>query len=216
MKRKLSLVILCALMMLTACVPAKSILMKEGDKTFAQLGKAKFEIPPGFRVVEYIPESSGNTMSEAMVIMAKSEEEYYTVLIFSMQQPNSSYKFLKLDLKKKYPEAFYYDGNLKYIYHAATYIAPMPMSRKLYIEDPISKVFTGYQYNGSTNRYRFDIYQNFKNQDPYQLCCGKKRKAKDQLAYLKSVQGQKEELKAFRDFSLALIKGNIHWSFSVE
>ncbi len=216
MKRQLSLVTLFLLIMLSACVSTKPILISEGGKMLVQLGKAKFVLPEGFTVIEHIPLNSGNKMADAIVIMAKSEKEDYTVIIFTMQKPVSGYEFLITDLKKKFPEAFFYDGNIEYLRHAATYISRMPMSRKLYLEDPVSKVFTGYQYDGVMTRYRFDIYQNFKNQNPYELCCWMEKKQKDPLVYLETIKGKKEELKEFREFSLALIQENVQWFFSVE
>jgi hypothetical protein len=192
------------------------MLVKEGDRQLARLGKARFAIPPGFNVIEHIPPSPGKTMSEEMLIMAKPETKFYTVIIFSMQRPLAGYEFLEVNLKKKFPGAFFYDKDLGYLRQAATYISRMPMARKLYLEDPVSKVFTGYQYDGSMNRYRFDIYQNFEGQNPYRKCCGVVPKNKDRLTYLKSVKDQKEKMKSFREFSLALIRDNVKWSFSVE
>ena len=51
MKTKLFLVLTCALLLLAACAAPAPMVTTDGGKTIAQLGPAKFVVPPGFRIL---------------------------------------------------------------------------------------------------------------------------------------------------------------------
>lgn len=211
MKWKYFPVLLCGIFLLSGCFATQPVLVTEGGKTFVQWGSARFAVPPGFEVLDHVDNVAAGDMTESMVIMAQAGEELYTVIVFSRQKAKRNHEFLKVDLTKIYPEAFFYDDDLEFLYNAATYIAQMPMSRELYLERPMSKVLTGYKYTGNRTRYRFDVYQNFKDEDPYQLCCGRTDTKQDKADHLKSMQGQKAEVEAFRAYALDMIQNNINW-----
>jgi hypothetical protein len=85
------------------------------------------------------------------------------------------------------------------------------MARRLYFEEPLCKVLTGFMYAaGGSTRYKFDIYQNFAKQDPLKGCCGReKRKPLTKDEFVRTAQ--RSEVQRFHSFALALIKDNVRW-----
>jgi len=209
MKTKLFLVLACALLLLTACAAPAPIVRTEGGKTIAQLGPAKFVVPPGFRILNTMKDVDYGKLTNSAVFMGKADEDTYTVIVFSMQAAGAEYDFAAIDLKAKYPDAFFIDNSLGFISSAATYVANKPMARQIFVEKPLCKVLDGYHFYSLKNRFMIEIYQSFKGEDPYLLCCGNKPPPKkDKEEYIRTVQSRKENIKVFRDYALALIKGN--------
>lgn len=210
MRARFLLVSLGTLLLLLACVAPSKMIRKEGDKTIVVLQGVEFVVPPGFDVIDIVRSMTSDTVNDAMVIMAKSEAKFYTVLIFSRQKALEDAEFIKLDLKMRFPNGLFFDDDLKFIDQAATYIARMHMARRLYLEKPLCKVLTGYRYTSSgTVRFRFDIYQNFAKEDPFKGCCGKDKRKPLPDDFVKTAR--KSEVEIFRNFALGLIKDNVRW-----
>jgi hypothetical protein len=211
MRARFFLASLCALLLLAACVTPSMMVKKEGDRTVVVLGGAEFAVPPGFEVIETERSIPSDTVDESMVVMARSERKHYTVIVFSRQRPvEDGVAFVTFDIRRMYPDALFYDEDLGCLHHAATYVARMPMARRLYFEEPLCKVLTGYQYAaGGFTRYKFDVYQNFAKEDPLSACCGKRERRPLPGKFVKTAQ--KSEVESFRKYALALIKENIRW-----
>lgn len=211
MKRKLFLILCCVLMMLMlSCVPAQMV-VTEGDQVIAQVHGAQFVVPNGFRVVgSDAALRVAKTFTASKVILLKEGRISDVVIVFAGQKADTGRAFVMADLKQKFPDAFFFDKDLHYIQHAATYIANKPMSRRLYLEYPLCKVLTGFNYKGKKVRFRIDVYENFK-QDPDLECCAEEPKFKKRLKDLEAMNALKEELDKFRQDALALIRDHVRW-----
>ena len=211
MKRKLFLILCCVLMMLMAsCVPTQMVIT-EGDQVIAQVHGAQFVVPDGYRVVgSDAMLRVAKTFTADKVILLKTGRISDKVIVFAGQKADAGRGFAMADLNRKFPDAFFFDKHLGYISHTATYLANMPMSRRVYLEYPLCKVLTGFSYKGKKVRYRIDVYENFK-QNPEITCCSEQPKTKKDLKGLEAMNALKEELDQFRKDSLALIKDHVRW-----
>jgi hypothetical protein len=218
MKRKPYLFPLCVIMvMVLSCAPThkmmapQPVIVSEGGKTIAQVCGAQFAVPPKFRVVGSEADVRAfKTYTVTKAVLQKREKGIVTMIVISGHKADKGRAFIKANMNRKFPDAFFYDQDTGYISQAATYLAAMPMARKLYLEYPLCKVLSGFSYNGKRIRYRIDIYENLTD-DPQILCCERKKKKKEKLKEIEAMKALKKDLEQFRADAMALIKNHVRW-----